>query len=262
MEDLILYNSTWIGLNLSSWDDGGCLISSLVIEYRLAKKDSQWTLLTNNAKVDQEVFPIYDLRPGTRYSLKLTAHNSAGSSTKTYTFTTLLANGSGIIPMLAQEAESSVNGWVFLCASLAICCLLVAGAGYLSHRIVRHKKMDSTNQLQNPSTDAQLYTQMKLFHQSEEMPGTCLVHQEVPGYCTPFAREDHHANFRPGSACGVYADPTFMTGQYSEWVGVGVPHNNKNNPPPVPLPHPHPCLPQHDPYAAPYGYYSQEQLQW
>ena len=183
MENLILYNSTWIGLNLSSWDDGGCLISSLVIEYRLAKKDSQWTLLTNNAKVDQEVFPIYDLRPGTRYSLKLTAHNSAGSSTKTYTFTTLLASrlqcipqipphvsshfldGSGIIPMLAQEAESSVNGWVFLCASLAICCLLVAGAGYLSHRIVRHKKMDSTNQLENPSTDAQLYTQMKLFHQ-------------------------------------------------------------------------------------------------
>ena len=32
--DLVSLNSSWIGLNLYTWSDGNCPISSFVIEYR------------------------------------------------------------------------------------------------------------------------------------------------------------------------------------------------------------------------------------
>ena len=32
--DLLALNTTWIGLNLHTWSDGNCPISSFVIEYR------------------------------------------------------------------------------------------------------------------------------------------------------------------------------------------------------------------------------------
>ena len=89
MKDLILPNSTWIHLNLTSWDDGGCPISSFVIEYQLEEDMDDWYLVSNNVKQGTELFPIYDLQPGTSYSLKMTAHNSAGSSSQTFSFATL-----------------------------------------------------------------------------------------------------------------------------------------------------------------------------
>ena len=88
-EDLILPNSTWIKLNLTSWDDGGCQISSFVIEYQLEGDQEPWHLVSNNVKQEMEIFPIYDLHPSTSYAVKMTAHNSAGSSAKTYAFSTL-----------------------------------------------------------------------------------------------------------------------------------------------------------------------------
>ena len=95
VKDLILPNCTWINLNLTSWDDGGCPISSFVIEYQLEHHQDEWNLVSNNVKQGTELFPVYDLNPSTSYSLKMTAHNSAGSSSKTYSLTTL-ATGTGI----------------------------------------------------------------------------------------------------------------------------------------------------------------------
>ena len=88
-EDIILLNSTWIKLNLTSWDDGGCKISSFVIEYQLEDDQEPWHLVSNNVKQEEAIFPIYDLQPSTSYVVKMTAHNSAGSSAETYAFTTL-----------------------------------------------------------------------------------------------------------------------------------------------------------------------------
>ena len=89
VEDLILLNSTWIKLNLSSWDDGGCQISSFVIEYQLEGDQEPLHLVSNNVKQEMEIFPIYDLDPSTSYAVKMTAHNSAGSSAKTFALSTL-----------------------------------------------------------------------------------------------------------------------------------------------------------------------------
>ena len=62
VEDLILPNSTWIKLNLTSWDDGGCQISSFVIEYQLEGDQEPWHLVSNNVKQETEIFTIYDLQ--------------------------------------------------------------------------------------------------------------------------------------------------------------------------------------------------------
>ena len=53
-----------------------------------------WHLVSNNVIVrphSQQMFTIYDLQPSTGYTVRITAHNSAGSSVNTYSCTTLPA---------------------------------------------------------------------------------------------------------------------------------------------------------------------------
>lgn len=51
---------------------------------------SSWTLVSNHVRWDNtSEFVVLDLKPGHRYTLRVTAHNSAGSSVATYPFTTL-----------------------------------------------------------------------------------------------------------------------------------------------------------------------------
>ena len=48
--------------------------------------------MSNNVIVrphSQQMFTIYDLQPSTGYTVRITAHNSAGSSVNTYSCTTL-----------------------------------------------------------------------------------------------------------------------------------------------------------------------------
>ena len=77
LDDLILANTTWVALNLGSWDDGLCPISSFVVEYQLQDDTDQWHLVSNNVRQGTDVFPVYDLQPLTTYTLRVTAHNSA-----------------------------------------------------------------------------------------------------------------------------------------------------------------------------------------
>ncbi|XP_049781073.1 Down syndrome cell adhesion molecule-like protein Dscam2 [Schistocerca cancellata] len=104
--DLIKVNSTSISLNLTSWNDGGCPITSLVVEYK-QKKAIAWTLVSNNIKVEKAEFLVLDLDPETWYTLRITAHNSAGSTAEEYNFVTLTYGGATISP---DTAEHSVSG--------------------------------------------------------------------------------------------------------------------------------------------------------
>ncbi|XP_049947468.1 Down syndrome cell adhesion molecule-like protein Dscam2 [Schistocerca serialis cubense] len=97
--DLIRVNSTSILLNLTSWNDGGCPITSVVVEYKL-KKGFSWTLVSNNIKIEQTEFMVLDLEPETWYALRVTAHNSAGSTIANYNFVTLTHTGATIAPDL------------------------------------------------------------------------------------------------------------------------------------------------------------------
>ena len=115
--DFLRVNSTSIVLNLAKWQNGGCPISSFVVEYRVRvptssisnhdEDSTSWILVNNNVKpiissskdVGSEpglasyFFSVLDLLPETRYTLRMTAHNSAGSTVHEYDFTTLTFSG-------------------------------------------------------------------------------------------------------------------------------------------------------------------------
>ncbi|XP_066972085.1 cell adhesion molecule Dscam1 [Macrobrachium rosenbergii] len=89
---LLDVNSTSVLVHLSTWGDGGCPILYYVIEYRAATA-RDWISVANNVAANEKTYVIRDLNPATRYSVKVTAHNSAGSSVATYDVTTLTPEG-------------------------------------------------------------------------------------------------------------------------------------------------------------------------
>ncbi|XP_046991630.1 Down syndrome cell adhesion molecule-like protein Dscam2 isoform X2 [Schistocerca americana] len=145
--DLIKVNSTSISLNLSSWSDGGCPITSLVVEYK-QKKAIAWTLVSNNIKVGKPEFLVLDLDPETWYTLRITAHNSAGSTAKEYNFVTLTYGGATISP---DAAERSISGGKMFYSDLgiigptasAVIVLLAAATGLLLY-LRRNQEMLSS----------------------------------------------------------------------------------------------------------------------
>ena len=70
-----------------------------------------WVLVNNNVKPNsfrkrkKAFFLILDLKPETHYSLRITAHNSAGSTVGQFPFTTLSSSGATIAPELIIHSE-------------------------------------------------------------------------------------------------------------------------------------------------------------
>ncbi|GAB6027495.1 Down syndrome cell adhesion molecule-like protein 1 [Chamberlinius hualienensis] len=93
-EKCIKENSTFITLNLAAWGDGGCRILYFVIEYK-PRSQADWMLVSNNVNTQKEQYPILDLQPDMWYNLKVTAHNSAGSTVAHYEFVTSPQLGGG-----------------------------------------------------------------------------------------------------------------------------------------------------------------------
>ncbi|XP_050698368.1 cell adhesion molecule Dscam2-like isoform X2 [Eriocheir sinensis] len=89
---LLDVNSTSILVHLSTWGDGGCPILYYVIEYRAASS-REWISVANNVAPNEKTYVIRDLTPATRYTVKVTAHNHAGSSVATYDVSTLTLEG-------------------------------------------------------------------------------------------------------------------------------------------------------------------------
>ncbi|XP_069681625.1 cell adhesion molecule Dscam1 isoform X3 [Periplaneta americana] len=104
---LITVNSTVVTIWLDAWGDGGCAILYFIIEYRDAQRSSDWSLVSNNVQPTERVYSILDLVPATKYHLRVTAHNNAGSTVAFYNFTTLTAEGVTVIPELAPPVSHS-----------------------------------------------------------------------------------------------------------------------------------------------------------
>jgi hypothetical protein len=94
--------------------DGGCAILYFIIEFRNAQHSTDWTLVSNNIQPKERVYNILDLVPATKYHLRVTAHNNAGSTLAVYNFTTLTAEGgayccfipNAFLPMFAKVTAS------------------------------------------------------------------------------------------------------------------------------------------------------------
>ncbi|GFV54617.1 down syndrome cell adhesion molecule [Trichonephila clavipes] len=76
-------------MNLVSWHDGGCPITSFLVRYR-QQQDIEWIILNDgplppdNRKVD-----LVGLSPGSWYQIHISATNLAGTTDAEYTFSTL-----------------------------------------------------------------------------------------------------------------------------------------------------------------------------
>lgn len=105
-------SSNFVILNLDTWKIGvECPILYFVVEHK-HKNNLNWTLVSNNVQPQQTQFVIPDLSPGTWYNLRMTAHNSAGSTVAIYDFATLTMMGGNYCHMslhAGQEHARMVN---------------------------------------------------------------------------------------------------------------------------------------------------------
>uniref|UniRef100_A0A8C5DD94 Cell adhesion molecule DSCAM n=1 Tax=Gouania willdenowi TaxID=441366 RepID=A0A8C5DD94_GOUWI len=99
-------NSTRARLNLVGWNNGGCPITSFILEYRVVDS-ATWTTAQRTSLTKSYI--LYDLQESTWYELQMKVTNSAGSAEKRITFATLNADGSTIPPLLKTGDPISDN---------------------------------------------------------------------------------------------------------------------------------------------------------
>lgn len=103
-------NSTRARLNLVGWNNGGCPITSFILEYR-AVDSATWTTAQRTSLTKSYV--LYDLQEATWYELQMKVTNSAGSAEKRITFATLNADGSEFAwEGLSQRCTQSEDHWI------------------------------------------------------------------------------------------------------------------------------------------------------
>lgn len=129
--ELLKVNKTLVSVNLEAFGTGGCPILYFVLEYR---RDVQpkYTMVSNNVSPLEKDYTIRGLDPAARYFIKVTAHNSAGSSVAEYPFATLTSFGATIPPPISTTARGSNNSYPFYIAIKVLAtvflsaCLIVA----------------------------------------------------------------------------------------------------------------------------------------
>ncbi|KAG9435295.1 Down syndrome cell adhesion molecule-like protein Dscam2 [Apis mellifera carnica] len=114
---LIKANQTFVTLELNSWQDGGCPLLYFVVEYRRLPGD--WLLL--------------NLDSGTKYELRVTAYNNAGSTQAEYLFTTLSPTGSNRIhdehPPETEETSLLFDAHVLAPSVISLLAVFLTVAG-------------------------------------------------------------------------------------------------------------------------------------
>lgn len=99
---------------MDNWYDGGCEILYFVVEYKKSNNDG-YMLVSNNVKPELKKFVVADLTASTRYSLRMSAHSRAGSSTEEYEFVTLNDLGGMATPNLNLSVNTmSFKALLFL----------------------------------------------------------------------------------------------------------------------------------------------------
>lgn len=103
-------NSTRARLNLVGWNNGGCPITSFILEYR-AVDSATWTTAQRTSLTKSYI--LYDLQEATWYELQMKVTNSAGSAEKRITFATLNADGSEFgLNRLSLSCTDSEDHWI------------------------------------------------------------------------------------------------------------------------------------------------------
>ncbi|TGZ53114.1 Uncharacterized protein DBV15_05473 [Temnothorax longispinosus] len=124
--DIISANGTSVKLNLLSWPNGGCPIQYYTVEYRRRINTEPWILVASRA-TDNVV--IRDLKTASWYSLRLTAHNDAGSTQAQMEFATTTLSGVSIGPpndlIMEDDIKKTVPNHKVLYVIVPLICAIV-----------------------------------------------------------------------------------------------------------------------------------------
>jgi len=108
--DLLSVNATSATVRLSAFSDGGCPVQYFVVEHRRADAiGARFKTVANDVSPREGDFHIRGLEPATRYFIRVSAHNSAGSSVAEYPFATLTARGATLPPPRSNTREDSLR---------------------------------------------------------------------------------------------------------------------------------------------------------
>lgn len=94
-KDFLKVNMTCLNMLLSSWNNGGCLISHFSIEYRTLA-DHRWTVVssdTSSLDGNKDSLIFCDFTPASWYQLRIAAQNEAGKTSIQYNFATTTIDG-------------------------------------------------------------------------------------------------------------------------------------------------------------------------
>ncbi|KAK9394901.1 Down syndrome cell adhesion molecule-like 1 [Crotalus adamanteus] len=127
-------NSTHARLSLQGWNNGGCPIVAIVLEFR---PKSTWAWQSLRANYSSEVF-LTDLHEATWYELRMKACNSAGCGNETMQFATLDYDGSTIPPIKSAQGEGDDVKKLFTIA----CPVILATLGVALLFVVRKKRKE------------------------------------------------------------------------------------------------------------------------
>ncbi|KAF5921205.1 hypothetical protein HPG69_018605 [Diceros bicornis minor] len=127
-------NSTHARLNLQGWNNGGCPITAIVLEYR---PKGTWAWQGLRANSSGEVF-LTELREATWYELRMRACNSAGCGNETAQFATLDYDGSTIPPIKSAQGEGDDVKKLFTIG----CPVILATLGVALLFIIRKKRKE------------------------------------------------------------------------------------------------------------------------
>ncbi|KAK6469118.1 Down syndrome cell adhesion molecule-like protein 1 isoform X1 [Huso huso] len=127
-------NSTHARLHLQGWNNGGCPINAILLEFR-PKGTWAWHTLRTNTSAD--LF-LAELREATWYELRMKACNSAGCGNESAQFATLDYDGSTIPPIKSGACEGGDVKKLFTIACPVI--LVTLGAALLF--IIRKKRKE------------------------------------------------------------------------------------------------------------------------
>ncbi|XP_071538790.1 cell adhesion molecule Dscam2-like isoform X2 [Panulirus ornatus] len=100
-EGVVNANTSWAAVSLAQWSDGGCPISHYSVAYRRSSSSS-WVVVSERVEGGRPV-ELGGLMPATPYLVRVTAHNSAGSKTQDYPFTTAPLSGGPSSPGLVMD---------------------------------------------------------------------------------------------------------------------------------------------------------------
>ncbi|XP_022253218.1 Down syndrome cell adhesion molecule-like protein Dscam2 [Limulus polyphemus] len=119
--DLISLNSTTITFNLGSWGDGGCPIQYFQLQYRV-QGQREWTVIGTKLYPEQQIVAITDLKPGTWYSVLMSAVNSVSVVEEEYRVATLTLSGATVVPPGDSSPRSRYRSLYII---VPVCCAAV-----------------------------------------------------------------------------------------------------------------------------------------